>query len=60
MVNVTSTGQNGDYVELATTTATITGPDGKTYEALYSMERQADGTWRINGCTLLPAPGLDA
>ena len=39
---------------------TITGPDGKTYEALYSMERQADGTWRINGCTLLQAPGLDA
>ena len=38
----------------------IVGPDGKTYEAVYSMERQPDGTWRIIGCTLLEAPGLDA
>ena len=35
-------------------------PDGKTYEALYSMEIQPDGTWRISGCTLLEIPGLDA
>ena len=39
---------------------TLTGPDGKTYEALYSMERQPDGTWLINGCSLLEVPGLDA
>lgn len=39
---------------------TVVGPDGKTYEALYSMERQPDGTWRIQGCTLLEVPGLDA
>lgn len=39
---------------------TLIGPDGKTYEALYSMERQPDGTWLINGCTLLEVPGLDA
>jgi hypothetical protein len=39
---------------------TLVGPDGKTYEALYSMERQPDGTWRIQGCTLLQVPGLDA
>mgnify|MGYP006315008759 CR=1 FL=1 len=38
----------------------VVGPDGKTYEALYSMERQPDGTWLINGCTLLEVPGLDA
>ena len=38
----------------------IIGPDGKTYEALYSMERQPDGTWRINGCALLEVPGADA
>ena len=25
---------------------TIVGPDGKTYEALYSMQRQSDGSWR--------------
>ena len=39
---------------------TVIGPDGKTYEALYSMERQPDGSWRIQGCTLLEVPGLDA
>jgi hypothetical protein len=38
----------------------VVGPDGKTYEALYSMEKQSDGTWRISGCTLLEIPGLDA
>ncbi len=38
----------------------VVGPDGKTYEALYSMEIQPDGTWRISGCTLLEIPGLDA
>ena len=39
---------------------TIVGPDDKTYEALYSMERQPDGSWRIDGCTLLEIPGVDA
>ncbi len=38
----------------------IIGPDGKAYEALYSMERQPDGTWRIDGCSLLEVPGVDA
>lgn len=38
----------------------VVGPDGKTYEALYSMQRQLDGTWLIQGCTLLEVPGLDA
>ncbi|HUR43251.1 MAG TPA: DUF4864 domain-containing protein [Aestuariivirga sp.] len=39
---------------------TIVGPDGKSYEALYSMQRQSDGSWLIEGCTLLEVPGLDA
>ncbi len=39
---------------------TVVGPDGKSYIALYSMEKQPDGTWRISGCTLLEIPGLDA
>ena len=38
----------------------VVGPDGKTNEALYSMEKQPDGAWRISGCTLLEIPGLDA
>ena len=39
---------------------TIVGPDGKTYEARYTMQKQPDGTWQINGCALLEVPGLDA
>ena len=39
---------------------TVVGPDGKTYVALYTMEKQPDGTWRIAGCTLLEIPGVDA
>jgi ketosteroid isomerase-like protein len=30
----------------------VTGPDGRRALALYVMERQADGSWRINGCML--------
>ena len=39
---------------------TIVGPDGLTYEAVYTFERQADGTWRILGCVLLQRPGVNA
>ncbi len=30
----------------------IIGPDGTEALALYTMEREPDGTWRIDGCTL--------
>ena len=33
----------------------VVGPDGLNYIAYYTMERQADGTWRISGCYLLRA-----
>jgi hypothetical protein len=33
----------------------LVGPDGVPVIALYPMERQPDGTWRINGCYLLRA-----
>ena len=33
----------------------IIGPDGAPVMALYPMERHADGTWKIDGCTLIPA-----
>lgn len=39
---------------------TIVGPDGLTYEAIYTMERQPDGTWQINGCALVRAPDISA
>ena len=31
----------------------MVGPDGLSYLAYYTMERQADGTWRISGCFLV-------
>ena len=39
---------------------TLVGPDGKTYEAVYSMERQPDGSWQISGCAIVEVPGLNA
>ncbi len=32
----------------------LVGPDGVGVEALYFMEHEPDGTWRINGCVLKP------
>lgn len=31
----------------------VTGPDGESVIALYRMQRQADGTWKIAGVVLL-------
>jgi len=33
----------------------VVGPDGLSYLAYYTMEKQADGTWRISGCFLVRA-----
>ena len=35
--------------------ALIVGADGTVMHALYTMERQPNGTWKIAGCTLRPA-----
>ena len=39
---------------------TIVGPDGISYEAIYTMEQQPDGSWQINGCAIVRAPELGA
>ncbi|MGL4528415.1 MAG: DUF4864 domain-containing protein [Aestuariivirga sp.] len=53
-------GQAGlDAAGRPTQLVTIVGPDGKTYEALYTFERQPDGSWKIAGCRLLETPGLN-
>lgn len=33
----------------------LAGPNGEAELALYSMERDAAGMWRISGCTLVPS-----
>ena len=30
----------------------IVGPDGKDYEAVYTLEQQEDGSFKITGCSL--------
>ena len=35
---------------------TMTGPDGIPVLALYSMQKQPDGSWKINGCSIARAP----
>lgn len=36
----------------------IIGPDGAAALALYTMEREPDGTWRIDGCALTQPDGV--
>jgi hypothetical protein len=38
----------------------VVGPDGEPYVALYSLEKQADGSWKITGCRIAKAPGESA
>jgi hypothetical protein len=39
---------------------TIVDVNGKTWTALYAMQRQPDGSWKIIGCQLLDAPSAGA
>jgi len=34
----------------------MVGPDGKPVLALYEMQKQPDGSWKINGCYLTQPP----
>lgn len=36
----------------------LVGPDGRSVVALYFMERQPDGSWKIDGVRLIEAPDL--
>lgn len=38
----------------------VTGPDGKDYEAVYTLELQQDGTYKITGVSLQQAQTFDA
>ena len=47
---------NGEIVQLVE----LIGPDGLAYTARYTMEHEADGSWRISGCQLLESRRLGA
>ena len=36
----------------------IVGPDGKDYEAVYTLEQQPDGSFQITGCSLRASTSL--
>jgi hypothetical protein len=38
----------------------LIGPDGAPYTALYTMEREPDGTWKIIACMLVPSQRVGA
>lgn len=38
----------------------VIGPDGVPVMAIYLMQRQTDGSWRINGCYLIRIPNQSA
>lgn len=38
----------------------ITATDGTTWRALYAMEQQPDGSWKIAGCQLVPIENVAA
>lgn len=38
----------------------MTDAEGRAWIALYPMQREADGGWRINGCQLARLPGREA
>lgn len=38
----------------------VTGPDGKPWTAVYTLVRQSDGAWKINGVQLLPGDDSSA
>ena len=49
-----------DNIGRPTMRVVLTAEDGKRYEAIYAMEKQPDGTWKIAGCALILIPSVDA
>ena len=39
-------------------TVILTDADGKQWQALYTLEKQPDGHWKISGCRILKADGV--
>lgn len=38
----------------------LRGPDGRYVTAIYTVQRQPDGSWKIAGCTLVSLPDAGA
>lgn len=55
-----SFGEISDRLGYPTQHVRIIGPDGSYWIALYAMQEQPDGSWRISGVTLLKPHGESA
>lgn len=54
-------GQGKDLGETTVSqSVAIQDEHGTDWSAEYTLERQADGAWRITGCRLVKAPGISA
>jgi hypothetical protein len=49
-----------DYRGQPTQRVLLVGPDGRPMVAYYMMQRQPDGSWKINGCVLMGADEVAA
>lgn len=38
----------------------LTAPDGKRHEAIYVLQKQQDGSWKIAGVQMIEIPSVDA
>ena len=52
-----SFGAGGESAAGPTQTVRVRDAEGVDWTALYTFEKQPDGTWRISGCTLTREPG---
>ncbi|HSM40348.1 MAG TPA: DUF4864 domain-containing protein [Afifellaceae bacterium] len=53
-------GRSGSTQGKAIQQVFVTGPDGRNWIAVYTLEHQPDGSWKINGCFLQPDKGEGA
>jgi len=53
-------GELAEVEGVPTQTVELIGPDGAAYTALYSMERQPDGSWKIAGCQIVVSQKLSS
>ncbi len=53
-------GELTDVDGVPTQKVELIGPDGLAYTALYSMEKQPDGSWKIAGCEIVRSARVGA
>ena len=56
-----SFGETAERIQgLPTQEVTILDAKGRSWVAVYTLQKQPDGSWKINGCSLVEVPAVDA